>query len=322
VRSHIPAFTVSGLESMLSQAARRCAAVGLTGVHDAGTDVEVFRCLERLAARDELPVRVYGMLHRADPKYGDSLEHGPIVGERLWLRCAKFFLDGALGSRGAALFEDYSDEPGNRGLLTGPEDLAGALVAAMSRGFQVACHAIGDRANAQALDAIAEAQRRTGRRDLRPRIEHAQVLRAEDLPRFAREGIIASLQPAHAGSDAAWAGKRLGPERLLCAYPLKALRAAGAALAFGSDFPIEDVDPLRGLRAACELGSLSSLEALEIFTRGAAFASFREGESGSLAVGKLADLTALDRDVIGEPGALGEARARFTMVAGETSFGG
>jgi len=317
LRSHIPAFTRSEVESMLEDAARRCASVGLVGVHDAGTDRDVWDAMQRLVAREKLPLRVYCMARFGEPRFAETLERGPETGDRLTQRCVKLFLDGALGSRGAALFEDYCDEPGNRGLLTGPADLAGELTKLMAAGFQVACHAIGDRANAWALDSIEKARAKSGRSDLRPRIEHAQVLRAGDIARFASLGVIASVQPTHAQSDAGWVATRLGAQRMQTAYAIGKLRDAGARLALGSDFPIEDPDPLRGLHAACDPGGLSPLQALEGFTLGAAFSAFEEERAGSLAVGMRADLTAFDRDVLSEQG----ARVVLTMLAGETTFG-
>jgi predicted amidohydrolase YtcJ len=320
VQRRLPAFTRLEVESMLADAAKKCASVGLVGVHDAGTDRDVFEAMERLVADGRMPLRVYAMARWGEPRFAETLERGPVAGDRLSMRAVKYFLDGALGSRGAALCEDYADEPGNRGLLTFKGDLADALTTAMGRGFQVACHAIGDRANLWALDAIEQAQQRTARGDLRPRIEHAQVLREADLPRFARSGVIASMQPAHAQSDAGWAHARLGSERLAFAYAFKRLRDAGARLAFGSDFPIEDPSPLAGLQAARLHGGMSREEALAAFTRGAAFAAFEEAQAGALEMGMRADLTAFDRDVLDETCAPGEARTVLTLIAGEPTF--
>ena len=316
---HLPRPSQTELEWQLLAAMRACAAVGLVGVHEAGLDRDTFAALARLGSRGELPIRVYAMARFGEPRFEQTLAHGPVVGERLSMRAVKFFLDGALGSRGAALFDDYSDAPGERGLYNGPADLEGALCAVLSAGFQPACHAIGDRANALALDALERAQRRSGRTDLRPRIEHAQVLRPEDLARFSRAGIVASMQPAHAVSDAGWAQRRLGPARLSCAYAFKALRAAGARLAFGSDFPIEAPDPLRGLLAA--RSGLSPSDALEGFTAGAAWAAFEERLAGRIAPGRRADLTAFDRDVLAQPArGLLETRPLLTMVGGECAW--
>jgi predicted amidohydrolase YtcJ len=225
----------------------------------------------------------------------------------LTVRAIKAYADGALGSRGAALLEEYSDEPGKTGLLVmTPERLTEIAREAGRRGWQVWIHAIGDRGNRIALDALASG----GGPAARHRIEHAQVVSPQDFPRFAREGVIASIQPTHATSDMPWAEARVGPDRIQGAYAWKSLARAGAKTAGGSDFPVESENPMLGIYAAVSRRDaqgrpeggwrpgekLSRAEALALFTSGAAWAAFEEGSRGRIAEGFDADLTVLSED--------------------------
>lgn len=226
------------------------------------------------------------------------------------MRAVKLYADGALGSRGAALLADYTDEPGNRGLLVeASERLAAIIRRAAGCGVQPAVHAIGDRANRAVLDAYASLTPEQ-RRALRPRVEHAQVVDPDDIPRFAALGVIASMQPTHATSDMPWAEKRVGASRLRGAYAWRRFLDSGAALALGSDFPVERVEPLLGLYAAVSRQDaegkpaggwlpdqrMTLAEAIDGFTRGAAFAGHAEGEVGTLEAGKRADFVVLATD--------------------------
>lgn len=329
VLRHLPPPSATELEQLLAEAARRCAAAGLVGVHDAGVDLDVVEALRRLDERGELPIRVYAMARAGGPRFAEILQAGPSSKGLVTVKAIKFFLDGALGSRGAALFQEYADAPGERGLITAPEPFAETLAELMQLGFQPSLHAIGDRANALALDALETAQQASQRTDLRPRIEHVQVLRPGDLRRFAPLGAVASVQPIHAISDRPWAQARLGAERLLeSGYLWKSLAEAGARLAFGSDFPIEPPNPLRGLWAACTRHGwpttaecLERTAAIEAFTTGAAWASFEEAETGRIVPGMRADLTAFDRDIVTEPPeALLETEVELVMVGGKATF--
>jgi len=340
VRRQIPEPSVEERMELLRRAQARCHEVGLTGVHDMGVDEATLEALRRLEARGELRLRVHALLEMGRVDLGPYLSGPPPRGGG-WLavRGIKAYLDGALGSRGAALLAPYSDDPGNHGLiLTEPRELLDLALRAFPRGWQLAAHAIGDRANRLALDVYEEALRRTGvpAESVRPRIEHAQVLSAEDIPRFARLGVIASMQPVHCTSDMDWADERLGPERLPGAYAWRSLLRSGARLAFGSDFPVERPDPLEGILAAVTrqhpdgtpaggflpAERLAAEQALRAFTEGAAWASFDEDRLGRIAAGRAADVTVLDRDPtrLAEGTELAGSRVLLTLAGGEIVF--
>jgi predicted amidohydrolase YtcJ len=316
---------------------------GITSVHDAGVPEDVLAVYRRLAAEERLPVRVYAMLDGERPvaEITDAIARArpppaAFGADRLTVRTVKLFADGALGSRGAALHEEYADEPGNRGLLlTAPESLAARVAAVCAAGFQPAVHAIGDRALTVVLDARDAAARGADVRALRPRIEHLQIVLSRHLPRLVRLGAVASVQPLHLAADAAWAPARLGAgtERLRGAYAFRTLREAGVPLAFGSDFPVVDPEPLAGLAAAESRSSpdgpvlspeerLGRAEALAAFTAGAAYAAFAERRRGMVREGMDADLTLLDGDV--GAGTVDELRAlavTHTIVGGRVEHG-
>lgn len=324
IASLVPDVTPAELDAQMLLAARRCARAGLTAIHDAGIDAQSWQSLLRLEAAGTLPVRVHALQRQNDPQADAVLAEGPVRRGRLHLRGVKFFVDGALGSRGAAFFEPYADGQGGCGLLLEEQQaLAEQLSRRMEQGFQVALHAIGDRANHVALSAIAQTLAETGAVDARPRIEHAQHVRPADLPRFAAHGIIASMQPIHQASDWPWARARLGAARAAGAYAWRSMLRAGVALAFGSDFPIESEDPRLGLQAAIHRvaaegepdEALTPDQALRAFTAGAAYASFTEGEAGRFVVGARADFALFDRDPRTEP----QARALATFLDGQAT---
>jgi hypothetical protein len=332
----VPPPTDEQLEARLSAALERCAQVGLTGVHDAGMDLRTFRMLQTWDMAGRLPVRVYAMADGQGEERHTYLELGTYGGRMLEMKAVKFLLDGALGSRGAALHEPYSDAPGETGLLLmEPEELASRTWAFMERGFQVCVHAIGDRANTLVVDTLIRASAATGTKPLRHRVEHAQILRPEDIRKLGEAGLVASVQPTHATSDMGWAEERLGAERLKGAYAWRSLKEAGAVLALGSDFPIENPDVLAGLYAARtrqdasgkpEGGwqpqeKLTGQEALEGFTVGPAWASFAEERRGRLVEGMDADFTVLSVDPVeDEPKALGAAKVVATVVEGREVY--
>ena len=339
VRAIVPPPTAAEEESVLALAMRTCAAAGLSGVHDVQSSAATIAALERMDAGARLPIRVYAFIDADDPGLLRVLEAGPRMpagGGHLTVRGMKIELDGALGSRGAALLAPYADEPGRSGHLRFDEQEFARLVGlAWSRGFQVATHAIGDRANRLALDTY-EAQGGAGGGALgvaerRPRIEHAQVIAPEDVPRFGRLGVIASMQPTHATSDMYWAEDRVGPARLAGAYAWRSLLASGARLALGSDCPVESHDPRLGLYAAITRQDakrwpeggwrprerLTALEALEGFTKGAAFASFEENRLGTLEIGREADFVLLSANPLAIDAAeIPRLRVLGTWVAG------
>ena len=332
----LPPMDVAAAERALALGMREAVRHGLTGVHDAGVPLLQLQAYRNLADRGEMPLRVHAMADGDAAALAFLCAHGPYrhPGGRLQMRAVKLYVDGALGSRGAALLADYGDDPGNRGLvLLSPAQLAGAVARARDCGVQVATHAIGDRGNRLVLDAYEAAL--AGHPDLRWRIEHAQVLSPPDLPRLAALGVIASMQPTHATSDMPWAGDRLGPERIHGAYAWRSLRDSGARLALGSDFPVESVDPRLGLSAAATRANaagepvggwlpaelLTPYEALRGFTRDAAWAGFAEAEVGTLAEGLRADFVVFAEDPLGVPAsALDDLTVLSTWVDGEAVF--
>ncbi|MDY7225786.1 amidohydrolase [Hyalangium rubrum] len=336
VTAAVPEPTQAQLEARLRAALERCAQVGLTGVHDAGMELAAFRKLREWEEAGHLPLRVYAMAAGQGEERHAYLEQGPYEGRMLGMKSVKLLADGALGSRGAALHEPYSDEAGQYGLLLlSPEELEARARAFMRRGFQVCIHAIGDRANTLVLDVLLQCAEETGTRHLRHRVEHAQILRKEDIRRLGAAGLVASVQPTHATSDMGWAEARLGRERLEGAYAWRSLKEAGAQLALGSDFPIENPDVLAGLYAARTRQDaagrpeggwmpherLTAEEALEGFTVGPAWASFKEDRRGRLAPGMDADFVALSVDPVEGPAAeLVDARVVATVVAGAEVF--
>jgi predicted amidohydrolase YtcJ len=326
--SAMPAPDAAAIERWLLVAAKECARNGLTSVGDGSSYGPLqIGVLTKLAREGRLPIRVYATVG-ITPDDLRFLEKPPIGEGRLTVRAVKIYADGALGSRGAALLSPYTDDPGNSGiLLTPPDEVARIVVRCLKAGWQPWIHAIGDRGNRLALDAIAAGLAETKAVDPRPRIEHAQVLSPEDLPRFAKLGVIASVQPTHATSDMPWAPARLGPARISGAYAYGSLLRSGARLAGGSDFPIESEDPRLGLHAAAarkdEKQRLTSAEALALFTEGVAFAEFAESRRGRIAEGFAADLTVLDRDpVTVAPAELPKLAVRLTVVGGEVVFEG
>lgn len=318
VEAAIPPTPDAVMMGALDLALAEMVSLGLTGVHDPGIGLEALDRYQRKLAAGAFPTRAYLMTEGA----GDVLDwlcaNGPIddPSGRLVFRATKLYSDGALGSRGAALLADYADAPGNRGLLF--QDAATLQAQAekvMACGFQAAIHAIGDAANREVLNALEAAITAHPDNPGRHRIEHVQVLDAADLPRLAQLGIIGAMQPIHATSDMYWAGDRLGPEREQFAYAWRALLDSGARLAFGSDFPVEVVNPMLGLYAAVSRTDLEGWpeggwhpeqavtreEALRGFTLDAAHAGFMEEQVGSLSPGKRADFVVLDRDLMTVP---------------------
>jgi predicted amidohydrolase YtcJ len=319
----VPPSSSRDRERWLLRGASECARAGLTGIGDASAyGRDDIALLEALSARGTLPIRVYATVSSEPGELRQFFARGPRIGrgsEFLTVRAVKAYADGALGSRGALLLAPYSDDPGQSGLAVTPAArLAEIATESRRHGWQLWIHAIGDRGNRVALDAFERAEQAVpeapegGRR---PRIEHAQVVAPEDFPRFARYGVIASIQPTHATSDMAWAEQRLGPERIAGAYAWQRLRQAGARLAGGSDAPVESERPLLGFYAAVTRKDLSGRppggfrpaeklsrrEALALFTSDAAYAAFEENDRGRVAPGFEADMTILAEDPMTVP---------------------
>ena len=340
VKHAIPRQTQADYSRQILTAQKLVLQAGLTGVHDAGigrVETEAFRELDH---DGRLKLRVYAM---GKPGRGNEVafvSHPPFARKpnaRFEMRSIKFFADGAMGSRGGLLFEPYSDDPGNTGLpQVDPEVLKATTIEALKHGWQVATHAIGDRGNALVLDAYAAARQAVPEaKDPRLRIEHAQVVRKTDVPRFADLGVIASMQPSHASDDMRWAEARLGPERVEGAYAWRWFLDAKVRVAFGSDFPVEIVNPFYGIYAAItrqdEQGQppngwhptqkLTLEETLTAFTAGSAYASFNEDRLGILKPGMRADVTVMDRDLFKvAPKDLLETKVLMTVVDGEIVY--
>ncbi|MCW5983224.1 MAG: amidohydrolase [Bryobacteraceae bacterium] len=334
VSKHVPRSTPEQVRERLARAAAECARLGLTSVHDAGVGPEDLAAFRELIAQGRLPLRVYAMIGGAGPLWREYLEKGPEIGEKLTVRSIKLMGDGALGSRGAALFAPYADDPGNKGLLIlSADEIERVARDARRRGFQVNTHAIGDRANRAVLEAYAAAL--GGENDARFRVEHAQVITPEDFDLFLKYSVIASMQATHATSDMRWAEQRLGPARVRGAYAWRRFLSLGVHVANGSDFPVESANPLYGFYAAItrqdHAGSppggwmpdqrMTREEALRSWTLEGAYAAFEEKEKGSLTPGKLADFVVLSHDIMKvEPSTILDTRVLATVLGGEIVY--
>lgn len=312
---------------------------GLVGVHDAGVGREVIDVYEELAREGNYNLRNYVMIRGGDSTLAHYFERGPqeaIHDGRLWIRAIKLSADGALGSRGAALIDPYTDEPSHNGLLlVPPERIREVAVRALQNGFQLNVHAIGDRGNKVVLDAFEQALAEVPTTDHRFRVEHAQILHPDDVPRFAAMDVIPSMQASHQTSDMYWAEQRVGPERIKGAYAWRALLNTGLIIPNGSDFPVERVNPLISFHSSItrqdaknwpEGGwypdeKMTREEALRSMTIWPAHAAFQESIMGSLRTGKYADFVVLDRDImsVADSSLLG-TRVLGTFIGGEAVY--
>ncbi len=334
IERRLPGPTIAMKAQALEAALKLYASRGWTGGHfmSAGNDDLII--LRRLASQGRAPIRVD--LYLDVNQAGDVLAHGPRsdAEDRIRARGVKIYMDGALGSRGAALLAPYSDAPETRGLLRSDHDTTlPILKQALASGAQVATHAIGDRGNRLILDWYQEAfGGHAPKVSPRWRVEHAQLLSPQDLPRFAKLGVIASMQPSHAIGDLYFAPKRLGEARLKEGYAWRSLLKSGAVVTGGTDAPVEKGDPLIEFYAAAYRHALNGFagpdwhleeavtrdQALHMFTAAPAYAGFREREMGVIAPGRRADLTAFSTDLMRAPFAeIPKAHATLTMVAGQ-----
>ena len=312
---------------------------GLTGIHDAGVDAPGIDVYEALAKEGRYNLRNYVMVRASDSVLDAYMRRGPqkgLYGGRLWIRAIKLVADGALGSRGAALLEPYSDDPGNTGLLTTPpERIKSVAVRALRAGFQVNVHAIGDRANRIVLDQFEAALREVPTADHRFRIEHAQILSYQDIPRFAELDVIPSMQGSHQTSDMYWAPNRLGLARLSGAYAWRSLLNTGVIIPNGSDFPVEAVNPLISFHSFITRQDADNYppggwmpeqrttrqEALWSITLWPAYAAFMENESGTLTAGKYADFVVLDQDIMSvAPEEVLKTNVMMTVLGGRVVY--
>jgi predicted amidohydrolase YtcJ len=350
------------MREAIRRATEECASVGLTSVHEMGVDTIQVDLYKKMIDEDSFPLRVYGAIDGSGALWTQMKKDGKLIGygnNKLTIGALKLYVDGALGSRGAALIDPYSDDPNNRGLtVLSREELEHWVEESLDYGFQVCTHAIGDRANHLILDVYESALKKHPLHDARLRVEHAQVLAPEDIPRFKQLNVLPSMQPTHCTSDMYWAGSRLGAKRIRGAYAWRSLLNTGVIIPAGSDFPIESPNPFLGIYAACTrqdkhgvpqtmddirnyfqpfAGSetdstiyiqgwyaserMTREEAVRGFTSWAAFASFEEYLKGSLERGKLADFIVISKDIFTCPaGEIPSTQVETTVLGGKVVF--
>jgi predicted amidohydrolase YtcJ len=341
VQRAVPAASDDEITSDIRWAVSRCVAAGITAVANPGIDRRTIERTEALARTGEFAIREYIMVSGDEPDVAWALARGPLsaaYGGHLWVRGIKLYADGALGSRGAALLAPYSDDASATGLLvTDPKRIESVAERALRGGFQVATHAIGDRGNRIVLDAYQAAFTAVpSATDPRFRVEHAQVLSPEDIPRFAALHVIPSMQTSHQTSDMGWAEQRLGSERIKGAYAWRSLLNTGVHIANGTDAPVERINPMITFHSAVTRQDaanqppggwypdqrMTRIEALKSMTIWAAEANFQEHAIGSLAPGKYADFVILDRDIMTiAPEQILATRVKATYIDGKLAYG-
>lgn len=314
VQKAVPELSLEQMNRALLKAQEMCFEKGLTTVDDAMLENEMVHAIDKLQQSGDLKMKVYGMLMPTPENKNEFLSKGPYLTDKLSIRSFKYFADGALGSRGAKLIEPYHDDPHNHGLfLNDSSYFADEAKELFKNGFQMNTHCIGDAANRMILDIYGTVLESTN--DKRWRIEHCQIVKPEDLIKFKKYTIIPSIQPTHATSDMHWASERLGEERVKTAYAYQDLLSLNGLVALGTDFPIEDIDPLKTFYAAVvrkdaknypkdgfqKENALSREETLKGMTIWAAISNFEEARKGSIEIGKDADFIILDKDIMSIP---------------------
>ncbi|MDO7884177.1 amidohydrolase [Hymenobacter sp. CA2-7] len=334
VASHIPEPSPAEAEAALLQGQQNCLAVGLTSLADAGLDREDIERMAGMQKAGKLHLRLYTMLNPTPENKAYYLPKGPFFSDNLTISSFKVYADGALGSRGASLLAPYSDRPAEKGfLLQHPEYYRALAKELAATKFQMNTHAIGDSSNRLLLDIYGAAL--AGQPDRRWRIEHAQVVSKQDIPKFGQYHIVPSVQPTHATSDMYWAGERLGPQRLQTAYAYQDLLKQYGQVALGSDFPVEDINPLYGYHAAVARqdaknypsggfqmnNALTRAQALRGMTTWAAHAAFEDKRKGQIKPGMLADFVVLKTDLLTAPKEqLRTAPVQQTWIGGKQVF--
>lgn len=327
---------VASHDELIYQALVYLASLGITSVDDAGIDWPTYDGYRTLSEEKRLPIRINAMLASGSSVLSKMLKNGPITdaGQYLQIHSIKYVLDGALGSRGATMLEPYNDRHDTTGLqVQSTAFLRKHIYANAADGWQAAIHAIGDKANRQGIEILSDERART--KDLRNRLEHAQIVAFDDLVKLKEFDIIASMQPTHATSDMNMAEDRIGRERLRGAYAWQTLIKKGVIIASGSDFPVELANPFFGLHAAVTRQDRNNLpekgwipvekmtvtQALESFTINAAYTNRRENTLGSLEVGKWADFILVDQDIFSiKPENIWKTKVLQTWVAGKKIF--
>ena len=335
----VPGLTTEQRRDAVLSAIAEANKWGLVGLHDAGASRQTIDLYQSLAREGRYNLRNYVLISDDSADIAHYMARGPqsaLHGGRIWIRAIKMYSDGALGSRGAALLEPYTDEPGNSGLLVSqPAHIQRVAIAALRSGFQLGVHAIGDRGNRIVLDAYDAALKAVPTADHRFRIEHSQVISPGDIPRFAKLGVIPSMQASHQTSDMGWAEARVGGDRIKGAYAWRSLLNTGVIIPNGSDFPVEEVNPLISFHSAVSRQDpanappggwypdqvMSRDEALKSMTLWPAFAAFQEKEMGSISPGKYADFVILDQDIMTVPvDRILQTRVRSTWIAGRSVY--
>ena len=338
IEAYLPSASSEIYEQQLHAAGEHLLANGVTAMHDAGVNREVYDFYLKEAVEGDLPVRIYAMISATDPDLKTLLANGPIRDKEdfLSIRSVKAYGDGALGSRGAALLSPYSDAPHQHGLLlTQPQDMAPLFTTVIGAGFQLNYHAIGDKANHVALNEFEKIFAAIGGSELRNRIEHAQVIAPEDLARFAELDVLPSMQPTHATSDKNMAEDRIGKDRMKGAYAWQTLLESGIPLPLGSDFPVELANPFYGLHAAVTRQdrdnqpvkgwyaheALTLDQAFRGFTLDAAYAGHMEDTLGTLTPGKWADFILVDQDIFNiDEKDIWKTQVQATYIAGKNVY--